>query len=148
MVVSAVIPAYNEAGTIGKTVRALQEVDAVDEIIVVDDGSRDGTAQAARDAGALTFSLAVNCGKGQALAVGCAMAKGDILLLLDADLGDSAREAAVLLEPRQQGKQTCPSPCCPDSGRRRLRIGAGPIPVGCQEERRPCLTQPSPASGP
>ncbi|NLJ69597.1 MAG: glycosyltransferase family 2 protein [Firmicutes bacterium] len=104
MVVSAVIPAYNEAGTIGKTVRALQEVDAVDEIIVVDDGSRDGTAQAARDAGALTFSLAVNCGKGQALAVGCAMAKGDILLLLDADLGDSAREAAVLLEPVTAGE--------------------------------------------
>ena len=40
MVVSAVIPAYNEAGTIGKTVRGLREVDAVDEIIVVGNVSR------------------------------------------------------------------------------------------------------------
>ncbi|HHV93809.1 MAG TPA: glycosyltransferase family 2 protein [Firmicutes bacterium] len=104
MRVSAVIPAYNEAAVIGQTVRALQSLEAVSEIIVIDDGSQDATAQAAREAGALTFSLAVNCGKGQALAVGCALAQGDILLLLDADLGESAGEAARLLEPVAAGE--------------------------------------------
>jgi len=104
MKVSAVIPAYNEEATIAKTVRALEAVEAINEVIVIDDGSQDGTFQAAREAGAFTFCLAANCGKGQALAVGCALAEGDILLLLDADLGDTAREAAVLLEPVMAGE--------------------------------------------
>ena len=103
MEVSAVIPAYNEEGMVGETIRALQTVEGINEIIVIDDGSHDGTAQAAREAGALTFSLAANSGKGQALAVGCALSKGDILLLLDADLGESAREAAALLKPVMAG---------------------------------------------
>ena len=53
----------------------------------------------ARQAGAVTIQLAENCGKGQALEVGSAISQGEILLLIDADLGDTAREASLLLEP-------------------------------------------------
>ena len=65
----------------------------------VDDGSRDATAEVARAAGAVVFSLVENCGKGQALEVGCAASEGDILLLLDADLQETAGEARALLTP-------------------------------------------------
>jgi glycosyltransferase involved in cell wall biosynthesis len=99
MQVSAIIPAFNEEKTIAGTVRALLSIGDIDEIIVVDDGSSDETAKVARQAGAVTLQLAENCGKGQALEVGSAISRGEILLLIDADLGDTAREASLLLEP-------------------------------------------------
>lgn len=104
MQVSAIIPAFNEEKTIAGTVGALLSIEDIDEIIVVDDGSSDKTAKVARQAGAVTIQLAENCGKGQALEVGSAISQGEILLLIDADLGDTAREAALLLEPVMTGK--------------------------------------------
>jgi glycosyltransferase involved in cell wall biosynthesis len=104
MQVSAIIPAFNEEKTIAGTVAALQVIEKIDEIIVIDDGSQDQTAEMARRAGAITFQLAENCGKGQALEVGCAVSRGEILLLLDADLGDTAKEAVALLEPVLEGE--------------------------------------------
>ncbi|NMB45912.1 MAG: glycosyltransferase family 2 protein [Firmicutes bacterium] len=104
MLVSAIIPAFDEEKTIAKTVSALQAVDEIDEIIVIDDGSRDRTADESKEAGAITFSLAENCGKGQALQVGCAISQGEILLLLDADLQDTAQEAIALLRPVMRGE--------------------------------------------
>lgn len=99
MRVSAIIPAFNEESTITGTVEALQAIPDIHEIIVVDDGSSDRTAEKAREAGAITFSLAENFGKGQALEVGCNVSSGEILLFLDADLGNTACEAANLLKP-------------------------------------------------
>ena len=104
MQVSAIIPAFNEAKTIASTCRSLQSVPEIHEIIVVDDGSQDGTADVARAEGATVFSLVENCGKGQALQVGCAASIGDILLLLDADLEETAAEARALLEPILRGE--------------------------------------------
>jgi glycosyltransferase involved in cell wall biosynthesis len=104
MQVSAIIPAFNEEKTIASTVMALRSIGGIDEIIVVDDGSEDRTAELARKAGAIIFSLAENCGKGQALEVGCAVSLGEILLLLDADLGETAKEAVVLLKPLMENE--------------------------------------------
>src|SRR5688572_222375 len=95
--VSAVIPAYNEADRIGATVGALIAALSTRfpdqfEVLVVDDGSRDDTASRAEKAGARVVRLPRNGGKGAALAAGFAEARGRTLLMLDADLGESAGE--------------------------------------------------------
>lgn len=105
VLISAVIPAYNEADVIADTVRAALGIPGVAQLIVVDDGSTDGTAEAARSAGAhQVVVLERNLGKGGALNRALPHAKGDVLLLLDADLGTSAREASKLLEPVLSGE--------------------------------------------
>lgn len=90
MFISAIIPAYNEEGWVGKTVQALKELTEINEIIVVDDGSSDRTALEAWDAGATVCRFSYNRGKSQALREGAALARGDILAFVDADLGESA----------------------------------------------------------
>jgi glycosyltransferase involved in cell wall biosynthesis len=101
--VSAVIPAFNERERIADTVSALRRISLIDEIIVVDDGSSDDTAARADNAGADTVIRQRNGGKGAALTSGVAIASGEIILLIDADLGDSAFEAAKLLAPVRSG---------------------------------------------
>lgn len=97
--VSAILPAYNEEERIEATVRALRGLAGIGEILVVDDGSTDRTAERAQRMGARVLRLAANRGKGAALNAGAEAARGDILLLLDADLGDSAGQAERLLKP-------------------------------------------------
>lgn len=96
------IPAYNEEARIGSTVRAIRSRAEVCEIVVIDDCSKDRTAEAARNAGASSVvTLAANGGKGAALTAGYGQARdlGEIFLLLDADLGPSAAECVKLLPP-------------------------------------------------
>jgi glucosyl-3-phosphoglycerate synthase len=102
--ISAVIPAFNEAERIGKTVSALKQLPEIDEIVVVDDGSNDGTASAAESSGARVVRQSPNRGKGAALTAGIQAAQGDILLLLDADLGDTADQVGSLLPPVVNGE--------------------------------------------
>jgi len=98
MRVSVIIPAYQAADIIADTVRGAQSLPAVSEVIVVDDGSRDGTGAIAKQAGAdRVIVLPTNQGKGAALRAGVGAASGDTLLFLDADLGASAAEARALL---------------------------------------------------
>jgi UDP-N-acetylmuramyl pentapeptide phosphotransferase/UDP-N-acetylglucosamine-1-phosphate transferase len=98
MPTSVIIPAYRAADTIAETVRAARTLPDVDEVLVVDDGSEDGTAEAARSAGAdEVLVLPANEGKGAALWLGIGAASGDRLLFLDADVGASAAEAGPLL---------------------------------------------------
>ncbi|NLN07960.1 MAG: glycosyltransferase family 2 protein [Firmicutes bacterium] len=104
MQVSAVIPAFNEEETIAATVLALQSVSAVNEIVVVDDGSWDMTSKKAREAGAAVVSLPRNTGKAGALAAGVKQARGEILCFVDADLGPSAAEFACLIPPVVTGQ--------------------------------------------
>ncbi len=86
MNVSAVVPAYNEAARIGAVLRPLVSCPLVDEVIVVDDGSDDGTADVAREFGVKVIELPENRGKASALDAGVNAASNDVLLFLDADL--------------------------------------------------------------
>ena len=104
--VAALIPARDEADVVAETVAAVRAVPGVDVVIVVDDGSVDGTAEAARRAGARVVAHASGRGKGaalrtaiEALAAESGGADFDAVLLLDADLGRSAEQAAALLAP-------------------------------------------------
>lgn len=102
--ISALIPAYKEADRIAATIAAVREIPGVAEIVVVDDGSPDDTARVAEAAGADVVFRQENTGKGGALRAALSLARGDILLLLDADLGSSAREAEKLLAPVLSGE--------------------------------------------
>jgi glycosyltransferase involved in cell wall biosynthesis len=98
MRVAAVIPAYNEARTIGEVVAGIRR--HVDCVIVVDDGSSDGTAERARAAGAQVIVHGTNGGKGTAVRTGLARVfEGDFthVLLLDGDLQHLPDEAAALV---------------------------------------------------
>ncbi len=84
--VSIIIPAYNEEKTIGASVRALFGHPQIREIIVVDDGSSDGTAEIAKAQGARVIRLARNSGKSAAMDEGVLAAQSDIVCFIDADV--------------------------------------------------------------
>ena len=86
MKVSAIVPAYNEAERIQAVISPLQQSRRVDEIIVVDDGSSDGTAKMARCSSVQLIELPRNLGKAAALEHGVRRARNDVFLFLDADL--------------------------------------------------------------
>lgn len=104
--VLVVIPALNEASRIGTTVRAARDVADVRRVFVVDDGSSDDTASLARAAGADVLTHERPRGKAAALTTGLAAlpAGGQAVLLLDADLGESAAAAPALLAPVLAGE--------------------------------------------
>lgn len=83
--VSIIIPAYNEAQSIGDVVNKLQLLYPEYEIIVIDDGSKDGTAEVASHAGAVVYRHPYNIGNGAAIKSGIRVASGDILVFMDAD---------------------------------------------------------------
>jgi glycosyltransferase involved in cell wall biosynthesis len=97
--VAALIPAYNEAATIADVVRGVHPF--VSRVLVVDDGSRDGTADAARAAGADVVAHASNQGKGHAVRTGLTRLLGGEtthVLLLDGDMQHLPHEAPRLLD--------------------------------------------------
>ena len=86
-VVSVVIPARDEAGTVGRIVRSVLGLGArVHEVVVVDDGSTDATASVALAAGARVVASEGGPGKGQAMWKGVAQTIGDVVVFCDADL--------------------------------------------------------------
>ena len=112
---SIVIPAYNEAARLGNTLRAvldyLRQNDPEAELIVVDDGSSDDTADLARrvfaDAGKLrtsVISYRSNLGKGRAVRLGLLAARGEVVLFSDADLSTPITEAPKLVAPILSGE--------------------------------------------
>lgn len=86
MKVAAIVPAFNEESRIGTVLPVLKESPDVDEIIVVDDGSEDRTAEIARSLGVRVIGLKENVGKGGALKRGAEATDADVLLFIDADL--------------------------------------------------------------
>ncbi len=106
---SVVIPAYNEIKTVEKLLRRVREVRLHLEVIVVDDGSTDGTRDLLQDLteqgliDVLVFQK-VNQGKGAALRAGFQRASGDIIAIQDADLEYDPLELPMLMEPILAGK--------------------------------------------
>jgi glycosyltransferase involved in cell wall biosynthesis len=83
--ISVILPARNEAAAIGGTLAAIKQVLPAAEIVVVDDGSTDGTAQIARQAGAVVVAHPYAKGNGGAIKSGARAATGEALVFLDAD---------------------------------------------------------------
>ena len=106
MAVAAIIPAYNEERTIRHTIHVLQHVPELDEIIVVNDGSADRTAEiVAEELGVVLVNLLENRGKGGAIRAGLDRTNADVILLLDADLiGLSRQHVSDLLLPVLDGR--------------------------------------------
>jgi glycosyltransferase involved in cell wall biosynthesis len=97
--VSIVIPAFNERESIGEVVSQLRSAAAWHEIIVVDDGSSDGTGDCASAAGATVVRHAYNIGNGAAVKNGIRRATGDYVLIVDAD-GQHPPEDALRIVAR------------------------------------------------
>lgn len=105
MNVAVLIPAHNEAERVADTVMRALKLSNVTQVVVVDDASTDNTAQLAKAAGATVLQLAANAGKGAALEAGASEIQGaDIVVLLDADLGQTASQADLLIQPVLAGK--------------------------------------------
>ena len=103
--VVALVPAYNEEERIVATVTAILSIPEVKRVVVIDDGSKDNTAQLAVGAGARVIRAYRNVGKGPALEHAAKQSEdAEIILLLDADLAGSARQATLLLEPVMKGE--------------------------------------------
>jgi len=106
---SVIVPVFNERVTVAEIIRRIRAVDVpVDvEVIVVDDGSSDGTDKVLSALGDSTVRILthpVNQGKGAAIRTGMAAARGDLLLVQDADLEYDPEDWPSLLEPVLRGK--------------------------------------------
>ena len=101
--ISIVLPAKNEAGAIQQTVKAIKQLNRVDEIIVVNDGSTDDTAQIAEQAGAKVISHPYSKGNGAAIKTGARNAIGDVIVFMDADGQHDANDILKLIEKIEQG---------------------------------------------
>ncbi len=97
--VSAIIPAYNEEANIVQTIKALKKLDLINEIIVVDDNSKDNTLSLALRENVRVIGKKTNKGKGHSMRIGYSYCKGDVVLFVDADLKDTACECNKLLIP-------------------------------------------------
>lgn len=103
--VVAVLPAYNEAGHVGKVVHAVRPF--VDAVVVVDDGSRDTTSQEARAAGAIVLRHLVNRGAGGSTMTGLKAAArlgAEIVVTLDADGQHLPEEISKVIAPIERGE--------------------------------------------
>jgi len=107
MKVTVLIPARNEAATIR---RVLERVGAAlrpypHEVLVIDDGSTDATAESAASmSGVRVIRLRPGCGKGAAVRAGLEQARGEIILVQDADLEYDPSDYPALLEPLLAGR--------------------------------------------
>ncbi len=104
--VSIIIPAYNEEGTIADVVLAALTHPKVSEVIVVDDASDDETGKRASQAGAHVIRLRENTGKAGAMDIGVHAAKSNVILFLDADVtGFSKEKISRVIRPVVAGEK-------------------------------------------
>jgi glycosyltransferase involved in cell wall biosynthesis len=100
---SIIIPAKNESGAIGDLVTEVRRLHADAEILVVDDGSSDDTAQVAEAAGATVLSHPISLGNGAAVKNGARAAQGDVFVMMDGDGQHRPEDIAMLVAKLEEG---------------------------------------------
>lgn len=98
--VTIIVPAYNEEKQVGRILDVLRRVDVVDEIIVVNDGSKDRTSEVAKSYNVKVIDREKNGGKGAAMQAGIDATDADVIAFIDADLiGIKEEHIRNLIEP-------------------------------------------------
>lgn len=99
-----VVPVYNEADLIVSTVENLKKVKYIDEIVVVNDGSKDNTLDVANSLNVSVIDLGINCGKGYAMKKAIDTLEYDYIAFVDGDLGETSIQVESLILPIINGE--------------------------------------------
>jgi dolichol-phosphate mannosyltransferase len=127
--VSVIVPVYNEAAHVDELLQAIHASPVKKEIIIVDDGSTDGTREKLQ-AMPLADDVTVvfhegNCGKGAAIRTALEYARGEYVLIQDSDLEYDPQDYSALLRPLELGKANVVYGVRPDRPERGLRFFLG-----------------------
>jgi glycosyltransferase involved in cell wall biosynthesis len=101
--VSFIIPAYDEARTIGEVLERIDALELDHQVIVVDDGSTDGTAEIAAARPGTVVVRQANRGKGAAIRAGIPHVDGDVVVIQDADMEYDPADVPALIDPILRG---------------------------------------------
>jgi len=127
--VSVIVPVYNEAAHVDELLQAIQSSPVKKEIIIVDDGSTDGTRDKLRALPAIDDLTIVfhekNSGKGAAIRTALTYARGEYVLIQDSDLEYDPQDYPALLRPLEQGRANIVYGVRPDRPERGLRFFLG-----------------------